>query len=175
VPWAPPPGIAAHGVGTGHEHPLQMLCGDLGPRRHPPAAAEVSQAGPHEHPRRGSGRGVVAGQRVGALPRPIPGRHRAQQVAVAAAHADPADRDQRRLSWAAPSGWPLVISAVPVRAIQVSSSSAVPFSPARKRGGYGFMLFSSAAIGRRERAGHAPFGPAVRGPASLECRGCVLH
>ncbi len=101
-PGRTPEGLAAHRVGTGHEHPRQVLFRDHSAGRHPPPGVEVSEAGPREHPRRGAGGGVVAGQGVRALARPVPSRHRAQEVAVAPAQADPADRDQRRLSWASP-------------------------------------------------------------------------
>ena len=96
-PGHPSDRLAADRVGTGREHALQVLLADLGAGDYAAPAVEVGQAGAHEHPRRGTGGGVVAGQGIGALSCAVAGGHRAQQVAVAPAQADPADRDQRRL------------------------------------------------------------------------------
>ncbi len=95
-PGRSPQGLAADRVGTGHEHPLQVLFGGLSAGRHPAPAVEVSQAATHEHAGRGTGGGVVTRQGA-AVPGPVAGRHRAQEVAVAPAQVDPSDRDQWRL------------------------------------------------------------------------------
>ncbi len=61
---------------------LQVLLGDLRAGLDAPPAVEVGQAGAEEHPGRRAGGGVVAGQGVGALGRPVAGGHRLEQVAV---------------------------------------------------------------------------------------------
>ena len=72
-PGHPSEGLAADRVGTGHEHPLQVLLRWPGCRGPPPPAVEVSQAGPDEHPRRGTRGGVVARPRCWC---PLPPRPR---------------------------------------------------------------------------------------------------
>ena len=137
-----------------------------------PPAVEVSEAGAHEHPGRGTGGGVVAGQRVGALPRPVAGGHRAQEVAVAAAQADPADRDQWRLSWAAPR-WAASRKERPVRPGYPRSGRLVrgPAWPVprlcpERKGETGCRLFTQLRGGCRQARNQRPDSP-----PHARCRG----
>ena len=176
-------GLAADRVGTGGEHVLQVLFGDLGAGADAPPAVEVGQAGAHEHPRRGAGGGVVAGQGVGALRRPVAGGHRAQQVAVAPAQADPADRDQWRLPGPAPVGGPhkkrrnrpgYPRSGRLVQRAALAGPSALP-GQAKKKLAAAFSLSSGGGCCQAANSGLTALHMRAAGAGVPECRGCVVQ